>query len=92
MPKHNIDAIARVAYESKRAWSMGSSPIDIRSLTPKDVPPSWDELAEEDQKAVRVDVLEAIHGAPRDQDGGTENERRVDRLFAAIVKALTVRM
>ncbi|HEY3499464.1 MAG TPA: hypothetical protein VGK73_32465 [Polyangiaceae bacterium] len=79
MPKHNIDRIAAVAIAAQDAYNMASV----------------DDIDREDDRfaPTKVRVLEAIHGEPKkEQAGGTEDERRADRLFSAIVKALTVRL
>lgn len=78
MAKHNIDHIAAVAIAAHTAFENK---------------PSSTEATPELMNAVRIRVLEEIHGEPKkDQAGGTEDERRADRLFSAIVKALTVRL
>lgn len=78
MPKHNIDRIAAVALAAQDAFNLASE----------------DDLPKDDDRfpALKVRVLEAIHGEPKEQAGGTPEEQRADRLFSAIVKALTVRL
>lgn len=81
MPKHNIDAIAAATIAAHDAYTGTDALVTT-------VHPSAERVAAE-----RIRVLEAIHGEPKkDQAGGTEDERRADRLFTAIVKALTVRL
>lgn len=76
MPKHNIDTIVSVVLAADSAFCGATG-----------------EPTPELRDAVRVRVLEAIHGEPKkDQAGGTPDEQRRDRLFNAIVKALTVRL
>lgn len=81
MPKYNIDAIAAATIAAQDAYQ---GTIDLVTTEA----PSAERVAAE-----RIRVLEAIHGEPKkEQAGGTEDERRADRLFAAIIKALTVRL
>lgn len=81
MPKHNIDAIVSATIAAYDAYVSCEELVTPQPVTPERI------------AAERVRVLEAIHGEPKkDQAGGTEAERRADRLFSAIVKALTVRL
>jgi hypothetical protein len=88
MAKHNIDAIVATTIAAEDAYLATQGP-------PMQATPEFDvaAMAHVRREQQRVRVLEAIHGEPKkDQAGGTEDERRADRLFSAIVKALTVRL
>lgn len=85
MPKHNIDAIAAAAVAAHAAYDHYNAAVPPAAGATFHATPEL--LAE-----VRVKVLETIHGTPKDDAGGTIEERRADRLFSAIVKALTVRI
>lgn len=84
MPKHNIDAIAHAVIAAHAAYTHHNQ---ATVEGPAETSPTPELLA-----SVRVRVLEEIHGTPTGDDGGTVEERRSDRLFSAIVKALTVRL
>lgn len=88
MPKHNITAIAAVAYTADSVFVVANSPVEGTERAP-----FFEDLDEAEQSAWKTRVLHAIHGEPeKDQEGGTPDEQRRARLFAAIVKALTVRL
>ena len=93
MPKHNIYAIAAATIAAHDAYWRHEGPVAAPPVAPQGTLADDSKAFEERLAAERVRVLEAIHGEPtKDQAGGTEDERRADRLFSAIVKALTVRL
>lgn len=80
--RHNIDRITAVVLAAQDAYNTWPDA-------------SASDAARDDERfaPTKVLVLEAIHGEPKkEQAGGTEDERRADRLFTSIVKALTVRL
>lgn len=81
MAKHNIDAIAHVCYAADEAHTNPEAP-----------PCAWGELDEQIQRHWKTLVLHAIHDEDPPSVNGSEAPSRRDRLFADVVKALTVRL
>ncbi len=84
MPKHNIDAIAHATIAAHEAYNRHSGAVAPEGSAGEPTP----ELV----AAVRVRVLETIHGEAKDDSKESPEVRRSNRLFTAIVKALTVRL
>ena len=88
MPKHNIAAIAAVAYTADSVFVVANSPVEGTERAP-----FFEDLDPAEKAEWTTRVLHQIHGSEQhEQAGGTPDEQRRSRLFAAIVKALTVRL
>lgn len=89
MPKHNIEAIVATTIAAEDAFNLATQGPPTQAVPESDV----EALTRIRCEQQRVRVLETIHGEPKkEQEGGTPDEQRRDRLFHAIVKALTVRL